>query len=139
MKFWAIGAVLIAGAMAGYLLRPEGAEVSAPSDKVVLATVVLPDNLSERAQMGKSAYEAKCSVCHGGNAVGQAGVAPPLIHKIYEPSHHGDESFQRAVSMGVRAHHWPFGDMPPVSGLTRADVDMVVAYIREVQQANGIN
>jgi hypothetical protein len=29
--------------------------------------------------------------------------------------------------------------MPPVAGLTRGDVTMIVAYIREVQRANGIN
>jgi hypothetical protein len=28
--------------------------------------------------------------------------------------------------------------MPPVEGLTRGDVAMVVAYIREIQRANGI-
>ena len=73
------------------------------------------------------------------NAVGQDGVAPPLVHKIYEPSHHGDESFQRAAAVGVRAHHWSFGDMPAVEGITRGDVTMIVAYIRELQRANGIN
>ncbi|MEP0941568.1 c-type cytochrome [Tateyamaria sp.] len=139
MKVWAIGVSVIAVLIAGYLMWPAEVDMSSPSENTALATVVLPDELSDRAKMGKSAFEAKCTVCHGNNAVGQAGVAPPLIHKIYEPSHHGDEAFQRAVSMGVRAHHWPFGDMPPVTGLTRADVDMLVAYIREVQRANGIN
>ncbi|MEP1200573.1 c-type cytochrome [Tateyamaria sp.] len=113
--------------------------MSSPSGNTALAAVVLPDELSDRAKMGKSTFEAKCTVCHGNDAAGQAGVAPPLIHKIYEPSHHGDEAFQRAVSVGVRAHHWPSGDMPPVPELTRADVEMLVAYIREVQRANGVN
>ena len=66
------------------------------------------------------------------------GVAPPLIHKIYEPSHHGDESFQRAVAVGVRAHHWKFGNMPAIEGLTRGDVKAIIAYVRELQEANGI-
>ncbi len=65
-------------------------------------------------------------------------MAPPLVHKIYEPSHHGDEAFQRAVADGVNGHHWPFDDMPPVKGLTRGDVAMVVIYIRDLQRANGI-
>ena len=139
MKVWAIGVSVIAVLIAGYLMWPAEVDMSSPSENTALATVVLPDELSDRAKMGKSAFEAKCTVCHGNDGAGQAGVAPPLIHKIYEPSHHGDEAFQRAVSMGVRAHHWPFGDMPPVPGLTRADVEMLVAYIREVQRANGIN
>ena len=104
-----------------------------------LAEVLLPSTLSDSAQIGKRAFEAKCVVCHGVNAAGQVGVAPPLVHKIYEPSHHGDESFQRAVSLGVRAHHWRFGNMPAVEGLTRGDVAMVAIYIRELQRANGIN
>ena len=104
-----------------------------------LAEVLLPSTLSDSAQIGKRAFEAKCVACHGVNAAGQVGVAPPLVHKIYEPSHHGDESFQRAVSLGVRAHHWTFGNMPAVEGLTRGDVVMVAAYIRELQRANGIN
>ena len=45
----------------------------------------------------------------------------------------------RAASLGVRAHHWYFGDMPAVEGLTRGDMTMIVAYIRELQRANDIN
>jgi cytochrome c len=104
-----------------------------------LANVLLPDTLSQNAQIGKLAFEIKCVSCHGTNAAGQAGVAPPLVHIIYEPNHHGDESFQRAAALGVRAHHWSFGNMPAVEGLTRTDVKMIVAYIRELQRANGIN
>ena len=66
------------------------------------------------------------------------GVAPPLIHKTYEPSHHGDESFQRAISVGVRANHWKFGNMPATEGLTRGDVKAIIAYVRELQEANEI-
>ena len=104
-----------------------------------MVEIILPGSFSSNAQIGKSAYATKCASCHGENAVGQEGVAPPLVHKIYEPSHHGDESFQRAVALGVRAHHWSFGDMPPVEGLARAEVAMIVAYVRELQAANGIN
>lgn len=106
--------------------------------KGALAQIDLPATLSQNAAIGKTAYDAKCATCHGDNAAGQDGVAPPLVHIIYEPSHHADESFQRAVSAGVRAHHWTFGDMPPVEGLTRGDVTMIVAYVRELQRENGI-
>ena len=67
------------------------------------------------------------------------GVAPPLIHKIYEPSHHADEAFQRAAANGVLAHHWSFGDMPAQPQVTRADMASIIAYVREVQRANGID
>ena len=102
-----------------------------------IAAVRVP-TLSARAQLGRKTYDANCASCHGQNAAGQVGVAPPLVHIFYEPGHHGDESFQNAVANGVRQHHWRFGDMPPVEGLTRRDVAAVVAYVRELQRANGI-
>lgn len=104
-----------------------------------LAQVTVPAQFSQQAIMGRTAFDAKCAACHGAAAVGQQGVAPPLVHRIYEPSHHGDEAFQRAVSLGVQAHHWTFGNMPQIDGLTRGDVTMIIAYVRELQQANGVN
>ncbi|NSX53327.1 c-type cytochrome [Parasulfitobacter algicola] len=140
---YAAAAILAVGAV-GYAFWPSSEPTSqsgptASNGDTALAEVVLPDTFSENAQVGQLVFDAKCAACHGTNAVGQDGVAPPLVHKIYEPSHHGDESFQRAAAMGVRAHHWPFGDMPPVEGITRGDVTMIIAYIRELQGANGIN
>ena len=104
-----------------------------------LVQIEIPTELSGLATIGKRGFENNCAACHGKNAVGQDGVAPPLVHKIYEPSHHGDESFQRAVAMGVRAHHWKFGNMPAIEGLTRADVKAITTYVRELQRHNGIN
>jgi len=60
------------------------------------------------------------------------------VHKIYEPGHHGDISFQRAAEFGVKAHHWRFGDMPPVPGISADQVSLLVRYVRELQRANGI-
>ncbi len=118
---------------------PQSTESAISSQGTVLASVTVPDSLSDQAQIGQRAFEAKCASCHGENAAGQDGVAPPLVHKIYEPGHHGDMSFLVAAQNGVRAHHWPFGNMPPVEGLTQGDVMNIVAYVRELQRANGIN
>ncbi|SPJ26548.1 hypothetical protein TRM7615_00009 [Falsiruegeria mediterranea M17] len=104
-----------------------------------MVDVAVPETLSANAEIGKMAFEVKCAACHGANAAGQDGVAPPLVHKIYEPSHHGDAAFLLAAKNGVRAHHWRFGNMPPVEGVTDGDVKMIVAYVRELQRANGIN
>jgi mono/diheme cytochrome c family protein len=114
---------------------PEAAQVKAGA---ALVSVTLPDTLTAKAEMGKLAFEAKCAVCHGINAAGNPEAAPPLVHIIYEPGHHSDESFQRAAALGVQAHHWRFGNMPPVEGITRAEVETIIAYIRELQRANGI-
>lgn len=137
--------IAAAGALglAGYLWVAAQAKTplaaGAGEASTALVAITVPQTLSSNAEIGKAAYNAKCADCHAENAVGQDGVAPPLVHIIYEPSHHGDESFQRAVAQGVRAHHWTFGDMPAVDGLTRADVVMITTYIRELQVANGIN
>ena len=103
-----------------------------------IVEVSVPTDLSANAQIGKRAFEAKCAECHGANAAGQNGVAPPLVHKIYEPSHHSDMAFVLAAKNGVRSHHWNFGNMPPVKGLTDADVKMITQFVRELQEANGI-
>ncbi|WP_375691729.1 c-type cytochrome [Pseudooceanicola sp. LIPI14-2-Ac024] len=133
----AAAAVLAAGAY--YLTRPaEHSSPEATPEGDAIVAVTLPETLSPEATMGQRAFNAVCAACHGENAAGRNGSGPPLVHKIYEPSHHGDMAFQMAVQNGVRAHHWKFGDMLPQSGLTRGDVSNVVAYVRELQRANGI-
>lgn len=102
-----------------------------------IVEVIVPD-LEGKAVLGQMAFVAKCAACHGENAVGQVGVAPPLVHKIYEPSHHGDMSFILAARNGVRSHHWTFGNMPAIDGISDAEVGSIVAYIRVLQRANGI-
>ena len=136
-----VGACAVAAAAAYILLRPAPANDvvnSAPPEGSAMVAIQMPP-IDGNAAIGQRIFENACVACHGTNAVGVEGAGPPLIHVIYEPSHHADESFQRAVALGVRSHHWRFGDMPPVEGLTRGDVAMVVAYIREIQRANGIN
>ncbi|WP_417524040.1 c-type cytochrome [Marinovum sp.] len=140
----AIAAVLFAGLALSRLL-PSDALVSAPEtaqgsgESTAMVEVALPAEFSGNGRIGKTIFEAKCAACHGPNAAGQDGVAPPLVHKIYEPSHHSDAAFLLAAQNGVRSHHWRFGDMPPVEGVTQGDVTMVTAYVRELQRANGIN
>ena len=102
-----------------------------------MVQVTVP-TLTKAQKRGEQAFEANCATCHGANAAGQAGVAPPLIHKIYEPSHHDDVAIARAAVLGVRAHHWPFGDMPPVERVTEDEILAIIAYLRAVQRANGI-
>lgn len=99
--------------------------------------VIVP-TISGVAAEGEALFEANCAACHGVNAAGNEGVGPPLVHIIYEPSHHGDIAFQLAVKNGVRQHHWSYGNMPPVAGLNEDDVAAITAYVRTLQRANGI-
>ena len=101
-------------------------------------SVLVPDQISNLGLLGKNIFELKCQSCHGINAAGRHEIGPPLVHKIYEPSHHSDQSFYRAVALGVKSHHWPFGNMAAVEGLTKDDVKAIISYVRELQQENGI-
>ena len=65
-------------------------------------------------------------------------AGPPLVHIVYEPNHHADIAFQRAVALGVAAHHWRFGNMPPVPGVDEAAVERITAYVRWLQRKAGI-
>lgn len=93
--------------------------------------------LTGAAVKGEQVFNANCARCHGKNAAG-SNTGPALVQKIYEPSHHGDSAFFRAATRGVRAHHWQFGNMPPVPGIKGQDIRAVVAYVRALQAANGI-
>ena len=134
------GVLAAALGIGGYLyLAEDGSRDLRPvGGSDALVEIVLPATFSEDAGRGKRMFNSYCAACHGSHATGRKGTAPPLVHIIYEPSHHGDEAFQRAVAVGVRQHHWGFGNMAPVEGLTRRHVARIVAYIRELQRANGI-
>jgi len=139
----AVAAALVLAAGVYTLTRPS--QPSAPDVRATgvpegdaLVAITLPESLSPEAVMGKRAFDATCAECHGVNATGRKEFGPPLVDDIYEPSHHADMAFQLAVQNGVRAHHWRFGDMPPQTGLTPSDVANIVAYVRELQRANGI-
>lgn len=87
---------------------------------------------------GAALFETSCGACHGKNATG-TGNGPPLVHDYYRPSHHGDAAFLLAAQRGVVAHHWRFGNMPPVTGLTTDDLASVTRYVRWLQREVGID
>ena len=86
---------------------------------------------------GGQLFANNCSRCHGEKADG-TDVGPPLVHRLYEPGHHPDFSFQNAVKNGVISHHWEFGDMAAVPGLTEDEVTEIIAYVRNLQREGGI-
>ena len=86
---------------------------------------------------GEALFDTNCAVCHGQAGAGTT-IGPPLVHEVYEPAHHPDESFQTAGAEGVAPHHWDFGPMPPIPSLDRDEVSDIIAYVRELQQDAGI-
>ena len=100
-------------------------------------TAVVAGQHSETGLVGEKLFAANCMQCHGEHAMG-TNQGPPLVHQIYEPGHHGNASFVIAVARGVRAHHWEFGNMPAVEGLSIDEINQVICYVRELQLANDI-
>jgi len=99
------------------------------------AALAAQDSLKPPFQfaLGKQLFEENCAQCHGqwGNGTDKG---PALTHRFYLPNHHGDEAIYRAAMKGVRAHHWNFGNMPPVEGITKRKLDRIVPYIRWLQK-----
>lgn len=115
--------------------RMHGADAAAPARP---ADQIIVPQLTSAGQMGKRVFDEKCATCHGTNGIGTDN-GPPFVHKIYEPSHHADFAWVRAVRGGVQAHHWRYGNMSPVEGVTDKQIEWVTQYVRELQRANGIN
>jgi len=105
-------------------------ELPSGNDPVVKAPVEFSD--------GEKLFNNNCVACHGPGAQG-TDRGPTFISKIYEPSHHGDSAFRLAVKNGVRAHHWKFGNMPKISGVSPDEVGQIISYIRWIQRENGIS
>lgn len=105
-------------------------------DSAVTVDVKVPQ-LSQQASVGRKAFDENCSQCHGENGSGSA-EGPPLVHSIYNPGHHADGAFFLAAKIGVRQHHWKFGNMPSLPNVKETDVKSILSYVRELQRANGI-
>jgi mono/diheme cytochrome c family protein len=108
----------------GHVDEQVGGDVAGPATPAELST-------------GEALFKADCAACHGQEAMG-TDHGPPLVHPIYQPDHHSDASFYLAIRNGARSHHWMFGNMPPVQGVTDEDATRIVAYIRWLQHTAGI-
>ncbi len=130
MKKVVLLVLILGGGFAFWSYAPKSASGTNPDD------VKLPD-MTPALNLGKMNYDALCASCHGKNTVG-TDKGPTFIHKFYHPGHHGDQAFYVAAIKGVNAHHWPYGDMAPVDGITEAQVEKIIQYVRAIQQANGL-
>ena len=87
---------------------------------------------------GDSLFVVHCQRCHGKFALG-TDSGPPLLHAIYAPGHHADVAFLLAVRNGVRAHHWTYGNMPPMPPVSESQASDITAYVRWLQMEAGIH
>ncbi len=112
---------------------------SAPNESERLAKQGLPPaDFVGSAEQGRDLYVAHCAACHGRFLKGSR-TGPPLLHKVYEPGHHSNLAFYRAVKDGTKAHHWQFGDMPAQPQVSPTDAAHIIAYVRDRQQRAGIH
>ncbi len=127
----AIVALLIGAlALMGALAPDQGGRMAANPE--LFAPEVVAD-----LRRGGRLFAKNCATCHGTDLYG-TGNGPPLIHPYYRPDHHADVAFRMAMLRGVKQHHWQFGDMPPVPGLSPDEVEQVLLYIRTQQHAAGL-
>ncbi len=100
----------------------------APAPPTTAAAFVVPD--------GAAVYQQYCAECHGVDLRG-TDKGPSQLSIVYEPNHHGDYAYRVAIREGTREHHWWFGDMPPVEGITDLEIEKVISYIRAEQERLG--
>lgn len=85
---------------------------------------------------GAEVFGSSCASCHGSDLRG-TDRGPALLSIVYEPGHHPDAAFRSAIVNGAPQHHWSFGNMPPVRGLSDADIDAVITHVRAQQDDKG--
>ena len=101
--------------------------------------VAAPAELSETPpSRAKRLFNANCAQCHGTCCRRHFDQGPTFIDRVYHPGHHADAAFRLAVLRGVRQHHWQFGNMLPVPGLSETEVNQIICYVRHLQLANNI-
>ena len=80
---------------------------------------------------GREVYRAQCEACHGPEGKGSI-KGPSLLHNAYDPKKLSPRGFHSAVSNGVQARLWDYGDMPAIE-ISFNDIELVARYVRELR------
>jgi mono/diheme cytochrome c family protein len=94
------------------------------------------DTSAGAPEAGQVLYGENCASCHGTDLRG-TDKGPSHLSKVYEPGHHSDASFVNAIRNGSPEHHWDFGDMEPVEGLSDDDIEAIITFVRQKQEEEG--
>ena len=88
--------------------------------------------LSQLAKAGRNIYMQHCVDCHGDKALGSE-KGPSLHQHEYAVRNRSQQSFHEAITKGLRANTYTFGDMPAFR-LTYNEIERVARYVREVRR-----
>lgn len=78
------------------------------------------------AAAGKAIYATKCRSCHGAGGEGNPSIAKMMKVEL-KPLSESSADVKKVVSEGQ-------GKMKPVSGVSGADLDNVVAYVQSLKK-----
>jgi mono/diheme cytochrome c family protein len=98
----------------------------------MLAAVISMAGAAQLAQAasataGQPVYKAKCQMCHGADGSGNLPKAKvnPLGGAVVQAK--SDADLKKSVTAGA-------GTMKPVAGVTGADLDNVIAFVRSLKK-----
>ena len=103
----------------------------------IKASPIIPE-LSEQAQHGRAVINSQCVECHGIDGTGGTPKGPPILHPMYRRAVYPDHHFKKMVREGKREKNWRFGPMPAFPDISDRDLDAVIAFVREVQDATHV-
>ena|ERR1041385_2901479 len=78
------------------------------------------------AAAGKPIYDAKCKACHGADGAGNANMAKMLKVEL-KPLAQSTADVKAVITNGQ-------GKMKPVAGLSAAEVDNCVAFVKSLKK-----
>ncbi|MFQ3316588.1 MAG: mono/diheme cytochrome c family protein [Candidatus Poriferisodalaceae bacterium] len=125
-------------------LNAKGAKVAAIVIALLLGGCAQNNQTAETSGLlavnadGATVYQARCASCHGSDLRGSDN-GPSQLSIVYEPGHHGDDSYRSAIRNGVGQHHWAFGNMPAVPDITDEQIERVIIFIRTQQDELGFD
>jgi mono/diheme cytochrome c family protein len=92
----------------------------------------LPLQAAGDAAAGKAVYTKKCQTCHAAAGEGNAGMAKALKVEI---KHLGSPEVQKKTDDAIKSDIMKgVGKMKPVTGLSDADTDNVIGFVRTLKQ-----
>jgi mono/diheme cytochrome c family protein len=99
---------------------------------LVLMVVSIKPALAADAAAGHAVFDKKCKVCHGAAGEGNPGMAKALNTTIQplgspEVQKMSDADLKTIIVKGK-------GKMKPPAGLSEADVDNVIAFVRTLKK-----